>query len=268
VSKFNKDASMPQQRDFALVTGASSGIGAELARLLAAQKTDLILTARRRDRLEALAAELTSQHGIAATTVEADLNTAAGADQLVDELAVRNLVPTILINNAGFGYFDQFVEQPRDDIEALIQVNIRALTILCRRLGESMAERRRGAILNVSSFAAIAPIPRYAVYSGAKAYVIAFSQALRHELAKKNVKVCVLCPGFTRTEFHDVSRHEKSSLMRATELTPQHVARAGLRGLARNQFLIVPGLWYKLNSLTARLLPRPLMSRISAAVVK
>lgn len=259
---------MPQQRELALVTGASSGIGAELARLLAAQKADLVLTARRRDRLEALAAELTSQHGIAAATIAADLNTIDGADQLVDELAARSLWPTILINNAGFGYFDQFVEQSRDDIEGLIQVNIRALTILCRRLGENMAERRRGAILNVSSFAAIAPIPRYAVYSGAKAYVIAFSQALRHELAKKNVKVCVLCPGFTRTEFHDVSRHEKSSLMRATELTPQQVARAGLRGLARNQFLIVPGLWYKFNSLTARLLPRPLMSRISAAVVK
>jgi short-subunit dehydrogenase len=255
-------------RQLALVTGASSGIGAELARLLAAQKTDLILTARRRDRLEALAAELSAQHGIAATAIENDLNTAGGADRLVDELSSRGLAPSILINNAGFGYFDQFVQQSRADIEALIQVNVRALTILCRRLGEPMAERRHGAILNVSSFAAIAPIPRYAVYSGAKAYVIAFSQALRHELAKKNVKVCVLCPGFTRTEFHNVSRHEKSSLMRATELTPQQVARAGLRGLARNQFLIVPGLWYKLNSLTARLLPRSLMSRISAAVVK
>jgi short-subunit dehydrogenase len=259
---------MPPPRELALVTGASSGIGAELARQFAAQGTDLILTARRRDRLEALAAELTEQHGIVATPIENDLNTTGGADRLVDELASRSLDPTILINNAGFGYFDQFVQQSRDDIEALIQVNVRALTILCRRIGENMAERRHGAILNVSSFAAIAPIPRYAVYSGAKAFVIAFSQALRHELAKKNIKVCVLCPGFTRTEFHDVSRHEKSSLMRATELTPQQVARAGLRGLARNQFLIVPGLWYKLNALTARLLPRTIMSRISAAAVK
>jgi len=259
---------MPVGREIALITGASSGIGAELARQLAALGTDLILAARRRDRLQALAAELTAQHGIAATPIENDLNTTGGADRLVEELAARTLVPTILINNAGFGYFDQFVQQRREDMEALIQVNVRALTILCRRIGESMAEQRSGAILNVSSFAAIAPIPRYAVYSGAKAYVIAFSQALRHELAKKNVKVCVLCPGFTRTEFHDVSRHEKSSFMRATELTPQQVARAGLRGLARNQFLIVPGLWYKLNAFTARLLPRTIMSRISAAAVK
>lgn len=259
---------MQQERELALVTGASSGIGAELARQLATQGADLILTARRRDRLEALAAELTANHKIQATVIENDLNTSDGADRLVDELAARSLSPTILINNAGFGYFDQFVQQSRDDIEALIQVNVRALTILCRRLGESMAERRCGAILNVSSFAAIAPIPRYAVYSGAKAYVIAFSQALRHELAKKNVKVCVLCPGFTRTEFHDVSRHEKSSLMRLTELTPTQVARAGLRGLSRNRFLIVPGLWYKLNSLTSRLLPRTLMSSICATIVK
>jgi short-subunit dehydrogenase len=259
---------MQQGRELALVTGASSGIGAELARQLAAKGADLVLTARRRDRLEALANELTAKHAIQASVIENDLNTPAGADRLVDELDAKRLQPTVLINNAGFGYFDQFVEQSRDDIEALLQVNVRALTILCRRVGESMAERGSGAILNVSSFAALAPIPRYAVYSGAKAYVIAFSQAIRHELSRRGVKVCVLCPGFTKTEFHDVSRHEKSSLMRATELTPEQVARAGLRGLARNKFLIVPGWWYKLNSLTAGLLPRGVMSAISADMVK
>src|SRR5438046_2150069 len=110
---------MPPPPDLALITGASSGIGSELARLFAAQKTDLILTARRRDRLETLAAELTLQHGIAATAIETDLNTSDGADRLVEELAARGLSPTILINNAGFGYFDQFVQQSRDDIEAL-----------------------------------------------------------------------------------------------------------------------------------------------------
>lgn len=259
---------MQHGRELALVTGASSGIGAELAKQLAAKGTNLVLTARRRDRLEALAAELTTKHGIQTSVIENDLNTAEGADRLVDELAAKGLTPTMLINNAGFGYYDQFVEQSRDDIEALLQVNVRALTILCRRLGQKMAERGSGSILNVSSFAALAPIPRYAVYSGAKAYVIAFSQAIRHELARRGVKVCVLCPGFTKTEFHDVSRHEKSTLMRATELTPEQVARAGLRGLARGQFLIVPGWWYKLNSLTTRLLPRGMMSAISADIVK
>jgi short-subunit dehydrogenase len=259
---------MQHERDLALVTGASSGIGVELARQLAARRIDLVLTARRRDRLESLAGEFVAKHDIQTTVIEGDLNTADGADRLVDQLATRGLSPTILINNAGFGYYGPFVEQSRDDIEAMLQVDVRAVTILCRRLGGEMAQRGQGAILNIASFAALAPIPRYAVYSGAKAYVIAFSQALRHELAPSGVKVSVLCPGFTKTEFHDVSRHEKTTLMRATELTVEQVARAGLRGLDRGRFLIVPGWWYKLNSLTARLLPRRLMSAISAEIVK
>jgi short-subunit dehydrogenase len=259
---------MNPRGNLALVTGASSGIGAELARQLAAQQSDLVLTARRGDRLAALAEELHSQHGVQTTVIECDLNTAEGADRLIDELAAKGLAPTTLINNAGFGYYGPFVEQSRDDIEAMLQVNIRAVTILCRRLGEAMAERGRGSILNVASFAALAPIPRYAVYSGAKAYVIAFSQALRHELAQRGVRVSVLCPGFTNTEFHDVSRHKKSLLMRATELTVEQVARAGLHGLARGRFLVVPGWWYKLNAASARLLPRSLMSAITAKIVK
>jgi short-subunit dehydrogenase len=259
---------MQSGRDLALVTGASSGIGAEIARQLAGRRIDLVLTARRRERLEALAAELSERHGVKVAVIENDLNTEDGADHLVEELAARELRPTVLVNNAGFGCFSEFLEQPRDDIEALLEVNIRAVTILCRRLGERMAAARHGYILNVSSFAAIAPIPRYAVYSGAKAYVIGLSQALRHELARRGVKVSVLCPGFTRTEFHDVSGHEKSRLMRATELSVEQVARAGLAGLARGKFLIVPGWWYKLNTVFARLLPRSLMSSLSARVVK
>ncbi len=259
---------MPHGRDLALITGASSGIGAEIARQLAAQKCNLVLTARRRDRLESLAAELTSKHSIQASVIEADLNTPNGADQLIAELNTKNLSITHLINNAGFGYYGQFLNQTPADIDAMLEVDIRAVTILCQKLGQQMADRGGGKILNVASFAALAPIPRYAVYSGAKAYVIAFSQALRHELKNKNVSISVLCPGFTKTEFHEVSRHKKSSLMRSTELSVEQVARAGLRGLARGQFLIIPGWWYKLSHLTATLLPRSLMSSLSAASVK
>lgn len=259
---------MPHGSELALVTGASSGIGAEIARQLAAKKFDLVLTARRRDRLEALAAELRSKDQIEATIIEADLNTSDGANRLIDELVVKNLRITRLINNAGFGYYGPFLEQSPADVDAMLQVDIRAVTILCQKLGQQMAERGGGKILNVASFAALAPIPRYTVYSGAKAYVIAFSQALRHELANKNVSVSVVCPGFTKTEFHEVSRHKKTSLMRATELSAEQVARAGLRGLERGQFLIIPGWWYKLNFLTASFLPRGFMSAISAAFVK
>ncbi|MCI0359439.1 MAG: SDR family oxidoreductase [Planctomycetaceae bacterium] len=263
-------------RDLALITGASSGIGVQIARQLAARGIDLILTARRRERLEALAAELTdrSEGQISRSemptvvVIDADLAASDGPDRLLAELAARNLAPTVLINNAGFGYFDLFLEQSRDEIEAMIAVNLRAATILARELGAQMASRRRGYILSVASFAAIAPIPRYAVYSGAKAYLIAWTQALAHELRKSGVSVSVICPGFTRTEFHDVARHKKTRLMQLIELTPEQVARAAIRGMERGQLVIVPGWWYKLNAALTRLLPRSWASAMSAKAVK
>ena len=268
-------------RDLALITGASSGIGAEIARQLAGRGIDLILTARRRERLEELAGQLThrSPHApreenisrsemAAVSVIECDLNTPDGPDRLLAALAERNLAPTVLINNAGFGYFDLFLEQPRDEIEAMISVNLRAATILARELGEQMARRKHGYILNVASYAALAPIPRYAVYSGAKAYLVAWTQALAHELKKSGVRVSVICPGFTRTEFHAVARHEKTRLMRMIELTPEQVARAAIRGLERGQLVIVPGWWYKLNAAALRLLPRSWVAAMSAKAVK
>jgi short-subunit dehydrogenase len=251
-------------RDLALITGASSGIGAQIARQLAARGIDLILTARRRERLEALAAELTTK----VVVIDADLAAADGPDHLLAQLATCNLAPTVLINNAGFGYFDLFLEQPREEIESMIAVNLRAATILSRELGAAMASRQHGYILSVASFAAIAPIPRYAVYSGAKAYLVAWTQALSHELRKSGVRVSVICPGFTRTEFHDVARHKKTRLMQWIELTPEEVARAAIRGLERGQLVIVPGWWYKFNAALTRLLPRSWATAMSAKAVR
>ena len=263
------------QQDLALVTGASSGIGAEFARQLFARGIDVVLTARRGDRLEQLASELLElaapQRAFPTPTVTiipCDLAAADGPDRLLAELAARKLAPTILINNAGFGYFDLFVEQSREHIEAMIAVNLRAATILARELGQAMAARKHGYILSVASFAALAPIPRYAVYSGAKAYLIAWTQALAHELKKSNVRVSVVCPGFTNTEFHTVARHKKTRLMKLIELTPEHVAAAGLRGLARGKLVIVPGWWYKLNAAAMRLLPRSWSTAMSAKSVR
>lgn len=260
-------------RDLALVTGASSGIGAEIARQLAAGGIDLVVTARRRDRLEELAKEIGAARSAAGpgptiAIIECDLAAVDGPDRLLAELAQRNLAPTILINNAGFGYFDPFLEQSRDQIESMIAVNLRASTLLSRELGAQMARRKRGYILSVASFAALAPIPRYAVYSGAKAYLVAWTQALSHELRKSGVRVSVVCPGFTRTEFHEVAGHDKTRLMRLTELTPQQVARAALRGLERGQLVIVPGWWYKLNAALLRLAPRSWAPAMSGMMVK
>jgi uncharacterized protein len=257
-----------KQQELALITGASSGIGAEFARQLAADKVDLVLTARRQDRLEALASELTGKHGVRAIAIESDLNTPSGPRKLVERLVAEQLWPTILINNAGLGYYGQFLTQSPADIDAMIHVDVRALTMLCRRIGGQMAKRGRGAILNVASFAALAPLPRYSVYSGAKAYVVAFSQALRHELKPHGVQVGVICPGFTPTEFFEVSRHDMTMLMRVTQLTVPQVVAAGIRGIKRGKFLIVPGWWYKLNTWTASLVPRTMLSAMSGALVK
>ena len=150
----------------------------------------------------------------------------------------------------------------------MIAVNLRASTLLARELGAQMALRKHGYILSVASYAALAPIPRYAVYSGAKAYLVAWTQALAHELKRSGVRVSVICPGFTRTEFHDVARHKKTGLMKRIELTPEQVASAAIRGLERGQLVIVPGWWYKLNAALVRLLPRSWSAAMSAKAVR
>src|SRR4029079_9687755 len=163
---------MQPGRDLALVTGASSGIGAEFARQLAAQRIDLVVTARRKDRLEALAAELTAAHQIKVSVIDIDLLQPEGVQRLLEELTARQLSPTVLINNAGFGCYGNFHEQPPDDIEGMIAVNVRAATLLCRRFSKEMVKRKYGYILNVASSAAFLPIPHYSVYSGTKAYLV------------------------------------------------------------------------------------------------
>ncbi|GMQ80313.1 MAG: SDR family oxidoreductase [Planctomycetia bacterium] len=252
----------------ALVTGASSGIGVEFARLLARRGSELVISARRRDRLEKLRHELQSAHGVPVTVIPCDLARPDGPQQLVDQVGDLGKSVTVLINNAGFGAYGPVVEQDLDEIEAMIQVNVTSLTMLARFFAADMGRRGAGFILNVASFAALQPIPRYAVYSGTKAYVIALSQALRHEARRHGVQVSTLVPGFTTTEFHLVARHRKTRMMRWTSLKPAQVARAGLDGLSRGKAIIVPGLWYKAAAMAARVMPRQVASELAAAVVK
>jgi len=256
-----------RENELALVTGASSGIGRELARVLASQGVNLVITARREERLATLRDELQRAHDVKVDILPHDLDRPDGAALLYDVVRAGGHEITLLINNAGFGHFGDTADVDMAKIESQLQVNVDTLTRLTRLFAADMRKRGHGHLLNLSSFAALTPIPGYAVYSGAKAYVIGFSQALRHELKGSGVSVSVLCPGFTTTEFHKVSDHRKTRLMRTTSMTAEKVAAAGIAGMWRGKFLIVPGWWYKLNTLTARMLPRSWSSALSATIV-
>jgi len=252
----------------ALVTGASSGMGVDFAWLLAERGCDLILTARRADRLERLREELIAAHDIRVQVIATDLSTADGAQRLFRQTQTLGLHVDVLINNAGFGIFGDFLEQTPAEIDSMLQVNIAALTTLTRLFAEQMAHNGEGFILQNSSYAGLQPIPGYSVYSGAKAYVVAFAQAIRHELQARGVHISVMCPGFAATEFHDVAGHVKTSTMRFLTLPPRAIATAGINGLLRKKFLITPGWMYRLNNLALRFLPKTWAAAISAKIVK
>jgi uncharacterized protein len=259
---------MDAARQRALVTGASSGLGVEFARVLAARGIDLVISARRLDRLEALAAELRQTYDIEVVVLPADLSTANGPRQLFDALQAAGSRIDILINNAGFGYFGPFLEQSLAEINEMIAVNVNGLTTLTRLFSEAMNRQGGGHILQVSSFAALQPIPRYSIYSAAKMYVVTLAQSLRHELRKTNVNISVVVPGFMPTEFHDVAHHKKSFLMKLLTVPSNYVARKAINGMFKRKMLITPGAFYWINGCLLRLTPRKLASALSAMVVR
>jgi uncharacterized protein len=260
--------SLPDTQELALVTGASSGIGAELAKALARRKIPLVLTARRLDRLEQLQAELVQQHGVEVEVIAHDLSDSQAAEKLCEELDRRGLKISMLINNAGFGWYGDFVEQEPQQIESLLDVNVIALTKLTRLLAPAMAQRGQGRVLNVASTIAFTPAARMAMYSASKAYVLALSQALDMELRPKGVRVSVLCPGFTETEFNDVADWPATGLMKVLMLKAPHVAEAGIAGLLRGKRVIIPGWHFKLTALVVRFIPRSILLRLTALTVR
>jgi len=252
----------------ALVTGASSGIGAHFAGQLAARGVNLIITARRKELLDKLAAELRERHGVQVTCLPLDLSDPASAKTLFDHTEGAGKPVDILINNAGFACFGTFVEMPRETINNLISVDIRALTELTHRFIQAMHQRNRGYILNVSSAASYVPVPYYAVYAAAKAYVRNFTEALAHELRKTKVRVCCLCPGVVKTDFWDVAgQKELSPLLRVTMSTPDKVARVGLRALFGWRRNVIAGFINKLVFWMTRLSPRRFIVRIAGALL-
>ncbi|MEV4615017.1 SDR family oxidoreductase [Kitasatospora sp. NPDC049258] len=235
----------------ALVTGASSGLGAEFAAQLAARGHDLVLTARSADRLEALAAELRAAHGRRVDVVVQDLAAPGAAGLIAAELEALGRPVDLLVNNAGFGTCGRFEENTAERDRDQLTVNVVALVDLTHAVLPGMLARRSGAVLNVASVAAFQPAPYFAVYASTKAFVLNFSLALRQEYRKRGVRVLALCPGPVETGFFEAIGTRKAAVGRMT--TPQQVVRAALRALDRDRPYVTPGLS---NLVTAHLAPR------------
>jgi short-subunit dehydrogenase len=245
----------------ALVTGASSGLGEEFARQLAARGTDLVVVARRQDRLDALAAHLRA----AGRTVEvlvADLATVDGRARVEQRLADAAAPVDLLVNNAGFGAYGDVAELPADDQLRMVEVNVVALTRLARAALPGMVGRGRGGIINVASTAAFQPDPHAAVYGATKAYVLSLSQALHEEVAADGVRVLALCPGVTPTEFQQVA-DIAVPLPDVAVTSAQQVVAAGLQAFARRRAVEVPGLLNRVSAAASRTGPSVLSRRIS-----
>ncbi|MEA3030990.1 MAG: uncharacterized protein QOG13_2315 [Sphingomonadales bacterium] len=244
-------------RPVTLITGASAGLGAEFARQCAARGEPLALVARRRDRLEALAAGLGGEIHI----FQADLAREGAAASLVAELAAEGLGVGTLINNAGFGLAGKFADRPLARLSEMIDLNCRTLVELCHLVLPAMKARGAGAILNVASTAAFQPGPNMAVYYATKAFVLSFTEALHHELKGSGIKVSALCPGPTESEFGAVADSHSPALERMKG-PADAVVRAGLRGLDRNRAVVIPGLANKVTAQASRFLTRAAMRRI------
>jgi short-subunit dehydrogenase len=243
-----------------VITGASSGIGAALAREFARNGHALALVARREDRLRALADEIAAAGGARPLVVVADLQNNGAARAIGEALAAFGAEPQYIVNNAGFGLVGTAVTLDRAEQLAMIDLNVRTLTDLSLAFVDSLA-RHGGGILNVGSMAGFLPGPGMAVYYATKAYVLSFSEALHSELKARGVRVSVLCPGPVPTEFAVRAGLEKSQPSFLSQ-SAEHMAQAGYRGLMRGQRTIVPGLLNKLITLLIRVFPRRLLLAI------
>jgi short-subunit dehydrogenase len=238
-----------------LITGASAGIGTELARVFAANGHRMALVARRADRLTTLAAEIAAAGAAAPIVIVCDLEQPDASDKIAAVLAAEGVEVEYVVNNAGFGLFGHAIELDRAEQLAIIAVNIRAMTDLSLRFSDHLI-RHRGGILNVASIAGFLPGPGMAVYYASKAYVLSFSEALRRELAPRGVRVTALCPGPVPSEFQSRAGIEPGFDSAILSVSASDVAQAGYRGLMANKRAVLPGLGIKIVPLLLRLFPR------------
>lgn len=246
----------------ALVTGASSGIGTAFAEQLAAEGTDLVIVARDGERLQALADRL----DVEVEVLVADLSDRAQLAIVEDRLRADDKPVDLLVNNAGFGHVGDFIDLDPDDETAVVEVNITAVHRLAHAAGATMAARRRGGILNVSSIAGYLATPQSATYAASKAFVTSLSEALSVELGPQGVTVTCLCPGLTRTEFQERASYDASHFPDAAWQSAEAVAAAGLKGVSEGKITVVPGVHNKVLTSIVRTVPDSLVRLVSSRI--
>lgn len=246
-------------KEFALITGATAGIGYELAKLFAADHFNLVLVARDEARLKNVAAELRNAHNIEAIVLSKDLSNGTAPPEIFDTLS--DVPISVLVNNAGFGSQGAFAEEKLQLSLNMMHVNMDALVQLTRLFLPPMLSRRQGRILNVGSTAGFQPGPFTDIYYATKAFVFSFSVALADELEGTGITVTTLCPGFTKTEFHERAGFQRSSQW-LSMMSAQDVARIGYRGLMNGKRIVIPGLMNKLTAAVSRRLPASFTARI------
>lgn len=251
---------------WAIVTGASAGIGRALAEQLAGGGTNLVLTARRVDRLQKLAEELSKKHGVRTETYAADLTNPAAPEGIREFTARKGIETELLVNNAGFGAFGYINDIPLERLLEMVQVNCAAVVHLTRLFIPAMVERKHGDILIVASTASFQPVPFNSVYAATKAFDLLFAEGIAEEVRKFGVRVCALCPGPTTTEFQEVA-HQPDRPMKVNE-TAEKVARVGLEALAAGKSWVISGAMNRLMMETERIAPRGLVARMAAKMMR
>lgn len=247
---------------WALITGASTGIGRELAEVSAADGWNQILVARNQGRLQVVAEELRAVHKVQTRALPIDLSTTGAAEKIFE--ALRELPISVLVNNAGFGTYGAFVDTVLNEQSDMVQVNVMALMQLTRLFLQPMLERKSGRILNVASTAAFQPGPKVSVYYASKAFVFSFSYALADELAGSGVTVTTLCPGMTKTEFQKRADMKESGPFGT--MSARSVAEQGFRGMMLGKRVVIPGMMNRIGAFFARRVPLRLACAVARRV--
>ena len=252
----------------ALITGASSGLGADFARHLAACGCQLVLVARRAERLRELQVEISTRYKVPVEYVAMDLVETNAPQRLYDQLNSMGRTIDVLINNAGQGLYGEFTAVPWASLHQMLELDVVALTQLTYLFVADMVKRKNGYILLVASTGAFQPTPTYAVYSAAKSYVLSLGEALHYELRRTGVKCTVLCPGVTRTEFFEVANQRLTPYQRVTMMESATVVRIGIEAMLRGRSSVVSGWFNALFAWLTRLLPRQILARLASLAMR